>query len=743
MAISFVSNALGGTTTTTSFSITLPATQVDDLIVLEYTHRGTPDATLGGTYSGPAFTEKHDQQYATSTFSGKTLYSRATGNHSGQTVTGSGLTNSCAAIVTVYRGALKSGDPLADATVVGEQNAAANETQAQITTATHRAWVVLVVANAPDVAVTAQTCTSPGTLPARAEVLSTGGLDTSIAHASAEKTIAGATGSLTWAQTDGASGSWAYAIKPEPDLPRSRLPTSLGPFLPPQRGIGSTVLPAPPSAGLVDVPLGTLTLAGFAPVVLTPLTLPIPLGTLVLVGYEPTVLTPRLVAVPLGTLPLVGFAPTVLTPQTVPVPLGTLPLVGYEPVVITAVIVSVPLGTLPLEGFAPTVVTPLTLAMPSGDLPLVGFAPTVTGDPAAPVVVASSLPTRLGPFLPPRRGIGNTGPIDSRVSVPLGTLTLAGFAPTVVATATALIDVPLGTLTLTGFAPTVSINPIYGSKVKPLGPFFLLFRRSTGSAQVPAVSAAALVQPPSGTLTLEGFAPTVLAGTTVAPPSGTLTLTAFAPTVLTPNTVAVPLGTLVLTAFAPTVLTPQLVTPPLGTLVLTGFAPTVSTGTSVAVPLGTLTLTAFAPDVLTPSVGLVLVPAGELPLVGYAPTVLGDSLGAPEGGGGGGPEHFMPMSQSIGLRKKKREDEEPPRVAVEIETAPSQEGVAAAAAAAPVWQPDIARLERTVRKLEETKALLVEVQAAKAELAAARAAIAREEQEALEVLRAILAEDDE
>jgi hypothetical protein len=106
MAISFVANALGGTTTTTSFSITLPATQAGDLIVLEFSHRGTGNGTIGGTYTGPAFALKHSQLFGASAFSGKTYWSRATGDHAGQTVTGSGLTNSCAAIVTVYRGAL-------------------------------------------------------------------------------------------------------------------------------------------------------------------------------------------------------------------------------------------------------------------------------------------------------------------------------------------------------------------------------------------------------------------------------------------------------------------------------------------------------------------------------------------------------------------------------------------------------------------------------------------------------------
>jgi hypothetical protein len=228
--VSHISNALGGSATTTSFSITLPTTQAGDIIILEFTHRGTGDGTIGGTYSGPAFTQKHSQLYATSTFSGKTLWSRCTGNHAGETVTGASLTNSCAAFINVYRGAKASGDPLAAATIVGEQNASGNETQAQITTTVAGAYVVLVVANSPDVAVTSPACTTPGALTTRAERLSTGGTDTSIIHASAERASAGATGAFTWAQTDGASGSWAYAIEPEPAPTRQPLMYTAAPL---------------------------------------------------------------------------------------------------------------------------------------------------------------------------------------------------------------------------------------------------------------------------------------------------------------------------------------------------------------------------------------------------------------------------------------------------------------------------------------------------------------------------------
>jgi len=51
------------------------------------------------------------------------------------------------------------------------------------------------------------------------------------------------------------------------------------------------------------------------------------------------------------------------------------------------------------------------------------------------------------------------------VSVPVGSLTLTGFAPTAVATANQKVAVPKGSLTLTGFAPTVSIGDAFWDDV--------------------------------------------------------------------------------------------------------------------------------------------------------------------------------------------------------------------------------------------------------------------------------------
>ena len=222
------------------FSITLPSTAANDILILEYTHRATADATIWPAPTPAArLTEKHDQLYATSTFSGKTLWSRCTGNHTGQTVTGSGLTDSCAAIITQYRGALTGSDPLAggDDRRRAERQSA-TETQAQITT--HGCGCVGRAGRRQFARPRGDDCKRarrPGVLPARAERLSTGGTDTSIAHASPEMATAGPTGAFTWAQTNAASGSWAYAIRPAAFVQAELPSVVMAPHIPVHRGL--------------------------------------------------------------------------------------------------------------------------------------------------------------------------------------------------------------------------------------------------------------------------------------------------------------------------------------------------------------------------------------------------------------------------------------------------------------------------------------------------------------------------
>jgi hypothetical protein len=230
--------------------------------------------------------------------------------------------------------------------------------------------------------------------------------------------------------------------------------------------------------------------------------------------------------------------------------------------------------------------SPIVVDVPAGSLSLTGFAPTV---------------------LTPRL-----------VQVPAGSLTLTAFAPTVLTPR--LVSVPAGSLSLTGIAPSVVI----GTNIQvPAGSLAL-----TGFA--PSVLAPRTIQVPAGNLALTGFAPSVVVGTIISVPSASLSLTGYAPTVLAPRTIDVPSGALVLTGFAPAVVVGVNVEVPQGSLSLTGFAPSVLTPRTIAVPAGSLTLTGYAPDV---AVGInIAVPSGALSLTGYAPTVgLPISISVPSG----------------------------------------------------------------------------------------------------------------
>lgn len=214
MAITFIAPAaLSGTTDSTTLNITLPTVVAGDMMLLEYVHRGATAGTIGGA-GGTGWTNKLSRDFATATFSAHLYWKRSDGSESGAALTVTGLTNSCAGCVTVYRGVKSTGDPFEAATA--EDNASADESHAAITTVTPGAWVGLGVGNSPDVAVTSPSTTSPGALTQRAERLNTTGTDTSYCSNSAEKATTGSTGALTWAiSPNGPSASFAWALTPE------------------------------------------------------------------------------------------------------------------------------------------------------------------------------------------------------------------------------------------------------------------------------------------------------------------------------------------------------------------------------------------------------------------------------------------------------------------------------------------------------------------------------------------------
>ena len=134
-------------------------------------------------------------------------------------------------------------------------------------------------------------------------------------------------------------------------------------------------------------------------------------------------------------------------------------------------------------------------------------------------------------FAPVRRPVVFFGPsagAGTTVAVPVGAVSVAGYAPAVTATAHQTIGVPAGAVSLAGYAPTVS------------------------------TSASQTISVPAGAVSLTGYAPTVFttAVTTIAVPAGAVSLAGFAPSVsyTTHAYIDVPKGAVGLTGYAPTVL---------------------------------------------------------------------------------------------------------------------------------------------------------------------------------------------
>jgi hypothetical protein len=211
----------GGTATTTQFFVALNAAgmQVGDLMILEFTHRGSGNGTVtDNSGDGVSWTRKGGALFSASTFSVQVYYKRVTSQIAagGTAVTVSGLTNSSCGGISAFRGAIASGDPF-EAFVAEANKAAGAETHAGVTTVTPNAWVGMANGTSPDTTIT---YTAP--LVERHDRVSTGGTDTSYGNASYEKAATGATGTLTfnWAVNQ-VSAAIAYAITPASGTPSS------------------------------------------------------------------------------------------------------------------------------------------------------------------------------------------------------------------------------------------------------------------------------------------------------------------------------------------------------------------------------------------------------------------------------------------------------------------------------------------------------------------------------------------
>lgn len=210
MAVSFVASAVPAGNPTTSFTVTIPSeTLTGDVLVFAATNR---DAT-----ADPSVTDNDAGGNAWAKLGGGATgltvwWKRATGSTASKTLTASGFTGSSAGVVSLFRGVTAAATPYESVTT--ESNASADESHAGFTPSRNGSMVCLAIANRTnDISVTTVAATNPASLTAP-EKLSTGGSDCSCALARGAQTTAGATGNITWAQTDAATVSCAFGLIP-------------------------------------------------------------------------------------------------------------------------------------------------------------------------------------------------------------------------------------------------------------------------------------------------------------------------------------------------------------------------------------------------------------------------------------------------------------------------------------------------------------------------------------------------
>ena len=199
---------------TTSVSVTIPATQADDLLIFQCSIKVGTSAlpTIGGTYGG-TLTMAEDIGAADKLVG---YWSRASGNHSGQTVTFSDTANSMAASMIVVRGALASGNPIEASKVQEDQGLAAAMVMPGITTTVANTLVVAMFYLRDNFGWSGQQLNGVN-MTEHTETLSGGGSDCAGGIATIVKTGTGATGNFTWTAAGGGTATHrgiGFAIKP-------------------------------------------------------------------------------------------------------------------------------------------------------------------------------------------------------------------------------------------------------------------------------------------------------------------------------------------------------------------------------------------------------------------------------------------------------------------------------------------------------------------------------------------------
>lgn len=215
MAITKGTGTASSGANTTGFTVVINSgVQANDILVIGITNR---DATANPTCvdnEGAGTWARITTVNAATNGSLSIWWKRASANTASKTITVGSCTGSASGYVLPFRGASLSTTPFG--TPVGEPNASADEAQAGITTARDGSMVIhLIGCTSNDtLAPGNRTATTPSTLTESGEGTSTGGSDCSMSFASDVRSTAGATGNISWAQTDGTGASLAIELLP-------------------------------------------------------------------------------------------------------------------------------------------------------------------------------------------------------------------------------------------------------------------------------------------------------------------------------------------------------------------------------------------------------------------------------------------------------------------------------------------------------------------------------------------------
>lgn len=208
------------TSNTTSCTITIPASvATDDLIFLLTVNRGaSADPTVADDDTGGnTWTRIAGDNAGVESASVDLWWKRATSGTASKTVTVSNCTDSCTAVLSAFSGGKTTDPPYENVTL--EINASGDETNAGFTPSVDGCMICLAVGQvAEDTSVSTQSSTDPGALTEFIEHLNNAGggakNHSGSSIAGALQTTAGATGNLTWAQTNRVTISVGWNILP-------------------------------------------------------------------------------------------------------------------------------------------------------------------------------------------------------------------------------------------------------------------------------------------------------------------------------------------------------------------------------------------------------------------------------------------------------------------------------------------------------------------------------------------------